>query len=159
MALPPLRVGDADGVDDLLCGDEWLEDKSMTLRLSFVGDCSGELDNDSVVADAAAAAKIEEVNDRIELATDFLVGVFILLLVWFVFCFSVFSFSSLTSFELHDSLPLDILSDLDGLEVTTLLLLIPLVPCLLSLIPVLLFLAVWLLVITEKYITSSYVNF
>jgi hypothetical protein len=102
VALPPLRVGDADGVDDLLRGDEWLEDKSITLRLSFVGDCSGELDNASVVADAAAAAKIDEVNDRIELATDFLVGVLLLLLIWFGICFTVVSFSNLTSFELQD---------------------------------------------------------
>ena len=58
VALPPLRVGDADEVDALLRGDEWLEDNSMTVCLPFIGDCSGE----PVEAEAAAAAKIEEVS-------------------------------------------------------------------------------------------------
>ena len=74
IALPPRRVGDADGVDDLFKGDELLEDKSITRLRSLEGDCSGELASSSFDADAAAA-RIDEVNERIELVTDFFVGV------------------------------------------------------------------------------------
>ena len=110
VALPPLRVGDAEGVDALFKGDEWLEDMSITLRLSLDGDCSGELDNSSFVADAAAAS-IDDVNERIELVTDFFVGVEL-----FFDCLNLFSVSMLFAVTL----------DLDGLDVLELLLFIEL---------------------------------
>ena len=74
VALPPLRVGDAVGVAPLFRGVEWFEDKSITC-LSFEGDCVGDTGiNPVAVDDAAAAAKIDEVNDSIELDTDLFRG-------------------------------------------------------------------------------------
>ena len=140
MALPPRRVGDAEGVDALFKGDAWLEDKSITLRLSLEGDCSGELDNSSLVADAAAAARIDDVKERIELVTDFFVGV-TLLLDCGIF-FSASPFFSLVSFTLVWPILSDLTLGLDGLDVEELLLFIPLLSYFLSPILILLFLAV-----------------
>ena len=74
VALPPLRVGDAVGVAPRFRGVEWFDDTSITC-LSFEGDCVGVTGNNPVaVDDAAAAAKIDEVNDSIELDTDLFLG-------------------------------------------------------------------------------------